>query len=454
MKIQPFHRMIPMSLRALRGLVQNGYVADAVAGGAYARKVGEPNGIDTQRLTISLGAIGSSTPMTDGIYELACATFGHAFEMFAAKDPVTGQYLSYGFAPVPNIVKENGKPVYCTLITGTNKLLFYVEIRERVLPAISVSRKLAERIEEFTNREGREPNRKEVAMLKDQVKALLLKNAPVRPKQVPIIIDAGICYVFTSSQTQLEAVLALIRTTFGTWPVTPIIDGDEVPEFLRKVISVHDLIDDLGEDGEVDARFYPGRNAKLASSDSTTTIKDERVIDRNGYTTSYALAHGYSPVEADVHFFMPNNTFKLTEDGAPYNTQNLGDIQFKISDNGVIKKLAVSDLTDEFIENNRPDVEDDAIMTGPWYIARICSALLDALVEARVAVIADENDQSLIHDADSLDDVAMGLRNTPDDIAVLEEVEDLTDYIDDIEVEVKDVTKEFESYDPDLDDEL
>lgn len=446
MKIQPFHRMIPMSIRALRPLVQNGYVADAVSRSAYATKLGVLTGYDLNNLTLALGIIGSAEPLGDASTENARNRLDQVFTMFAAQDPATGQYQSYGFAPVPRMWAE-GKPVYCATITGTKRIMFYVEIRERVLPAISVSRKLAERMNEFSERESREPNKKEIAMLKDQVKALLLKNAPVRPKQVPIIIDAGICYTYTSSPTQLGLVFALLRTVFGTWPVTPIIEDGAVSKFLCDVIATHDQFDELDEDDEVDARFYPGRAAKFLSVDSATTIKDERVINRTGYTAGYALAHGYQPVEADVHFFMPGNGIKLTEDGAPYCSHSLGDITFKIADNGVIKKLTISDMTDDFLDSNgAEEAINDVVMTGHWYVSTVCIALLQALIDAGTAKIADENDQAILSDVDALDDVAMGMRNSQDDQDVLEEVEDMADLTDDNEV------AEDLDYDPDLDD--
>lgn len=449
MKIQPFHRMIPMSIRALRPLVQNGYVADAVSHSAYAAKLGVESSFELKNLTLALGIIGSAEPLGDASTENARSRLDQVFKLFAAQDPATGQYQSYGFAPVPRMITDDGNAVYCATITGTKRIMFYVEIRERVLPAISVTRKLADRMAEFSERESREPNKKEIAMLKDQVKALLLKNAPIRPKQVPIIIDEGICYTYTSSPTQLGLVFALLRAVFGTWPVTPIINNDMVSQFLRDVIATHDQFDELDEDGEVDARFYPGRAAKFLSVDSATTIKDERVINRTGYTAGYALAHGYQPVEADVHFFMPGNSIKLTEEGDPYNARNLGDIMFKIADNGVIKKLVISDMTDEFSDSNyAAEAMGDVVMTGHWYVSGVCVALVKALIDAGAAEIADENDQAILSDVDALDDVAMGLRNSQDDQDVLEEVEDMAHAHDD---DVAEVAEDLD-YDPDLDD--
>jgi hypothetical protein len=451
MKIQPFHRMIPMSIRALRPLVQNGYVADAVSRSAYAAKLGDGFNFELNSLTLALGIIGSAEPLGDASTENARSRLDQVFRMFAAQDPATGQYQSYGFAPVPRMITDDGNAVYCATITGTKRIMFYVEIRERVLPAISVTRKLADRMAEFSERESREPNKKEIAMLKDQVKAVLLKNAPIRPKQVPIIIDAGICYTYTSSPTQLGLVFALLRAVFGTWPVTPIINNGMVSQFLRDVIATHDQFDELDEDGEVDARFYPGRAAKFLSVDSATTIKDERVINRTGYTAGYALSHGYQPVEADVHFFMPGNSIKLTEEGDPYNARNLGDIMFKIADNGVIKKLVVSDMTDEFSDSNyAAEAMGDVVMTGHWYVSGVCIALVKALIDAGAAEIADENDQAILSDVDALDDVAMGLRNSQDDQDVLEEVEDMAE---DMAAPQEDFYHDPDTdYDPDLDD--
>ena len=81
---------------------------------------------------------------------------------------------------------------------------------------------LIEREAAFEEKEGRMAVKKDIAMLKDEVTARMLKTAPIRRKRVPVLLAHGLCVMFTTSYKLSDDIGALLRKLFGTWPVAPI----------------------------------------------------------------------------------------------------------------------------------------------------------------------------------------------------------------------------------------
>lgn len=209
----------------------------------------------------------------------------HKLRDFPAIDPDNGQWRTWGFViPFPGGqpddayvgTDENDHEQYeqhmVISIPGTTGVLFCVEKRERVLPSASINDKVAERVKELVEREQREANKKDWAMLKDEVIAACLKTAPVRRSRTFVLLWERSQYIFTASQKSAEETNKLIRHALTSWPAIPAYSNEFLLKDLFKKIV-------LREENVAD-EFVPGGNAVLMNEErERITVKDSDLED-------------------------------------------------------------------------------------------------------------------------------------------------------------------------------
>lgn len=154
-------------------------------------------------------------------------------------DPADSNYRAWGFSPISAAEGDedyNGKPAYAVAVPGSAAIMVYAEVRERVLPSVSINTELAKRVSEFERKEERAANNKDIAILKEQVVASMLKTAPIRPKQVPVLFYKGLAIFFTSSAKTAEDASGLFRKVLGTFPAQKISQQERLGLFFRELI--------------------------------------------------------------------------------------------------------------------------------------------------------------------------------------------------------------------------
>lgn len=225
-----------------------------------------------------------------------------------AVDPDNGQWRTWGF-----VVPFHGQPedVYIAnplALEGTNEqalaveipetgaILLCVEKREKVLPSSAINDALFDRGKAMAEREDRELNRKDWAVLKEEVTAQLLKTAPVRRSRIYVMMDQRDLIVFTSSQKAAEDTTAVMRKCFSSLPTVPAYTNEvKMQEFFKQI---------LRHDDDVDG-FLPGTTVKLKSDEGeVVTVKDGEIDDER-YTDLLKRGFGITEMEFDCTTNLP-----------------------------------------------------------------------------------------------------------------------------------------------------
>lgn len=351
MKTSPFNRVISfdistfgkLSSEELAGRLENSYVAT----------IAKVNGNKKSPLLLvpalrKLGGGAMSAPVT---VDTVADRLHEALLPWLAKDPGVGLYQALGFV-APDQAKVDdltGDPIMCVPIHGKEAVVLRVQLRERILPGKSVTEKLQERVAAFEKQEGREANKKDWAILRDEVKAALLKTALVRRTDIPVILGEGFIHIFTSSPAKAEHVNAYLRTIFGTWPVLPVYAyPDILNTWMKKVTGAHD---DAGYDG-ADVKFFPGQYAKMEDpqDDSSVTVKNEPAFNRHGYTVGELLERGYVPTEMDIAHHRKGSVAS-EDDPTVFISGDAVDLTIRINAKGVIKKFTFGTISQDALES-------------------------------------------------------------------------------------------------------
>lgn len=157
-------------------------------------------------------------------------------------------------------------------VTGETAVYFMVEHRDRVLPGQTIRDATVERAQKFASKEDRAPNKKEWAILRDEVEAELLKNAPIRRSYVPVMLHDNLCYIFTASANAADSVLCFIRKALGTFPALPMVDEGHLSTFLATIAE-------NGANGSPFGPFTAANYIKLEGEEKEThTIKGEDLL--------------------------------------------------------------------------------------------------------------------------------------------------------------------------------
>lgn len=302
-----------------------------------------------------------------------------------AADPGEGLWRSFGFTqPIPVDEEIYGDaPAMAVGIAGVGAVLLCVEIRERVLPSASINDALIERVAAFEEKEGRSAGKKDIAMLKDEITARMLKTAPIRRKRVPVLLAHGLCVMFTTSYKMSDDIGALLRKLFGTWPVSPVFT-DSLQPWMHGLIYDKKLpLDEMSIDELDELRFYPGENAKLRDrdDDAVITIKDE-TLTLEGSTAQLLVDRSIGVEEMSITFY-PKGA--LEENAA-------NRINLKVHKSGILKKFELAGLTAADLDNvmdrmsGAEGPQDNELSLRPmaslYIITKELKTLLDEMIKA------------------------------------------------------------------------
>lgn len=302
-----------------------------------------------------------------------------------AADPGEGLWRSFGFTqPIPVDEEIYGDdPAMAVGIAGTGAVLLCVEIRERVLPSASINDALIERVASFEEKEGRSAGKKDIAMLKDEITARMLKTAPIRRKRVPVLLAHGLCVMFTTSYKLSDDIGALLRKLFGTWPVTPVFT-DSLQPWMHGLIYDKKLpLDEMNDDQLAEQRFYPGENAKLRDKDddAVITIKDE-TLTQEGSTAQLLVDRAIGVEEMSLTFYPRGALGDMANDR----------INLKVHKSGILKKFELAGLTAADLDGvmdrmtGAEGPQDNELSLRPmaslYIITHALKTLLDEMIKA------------------------------------------------------------------------
>lgn len=302
-----------------------------------------------------------------------------------AADPGEGLWRSFGFTqPIPVDPEVYGDdPAMAVGIAGVGAVLMCVEIRERVLPSASINDVLIERVAAFEEKEGRHAVKKDIAMLKDEVTARMLKTAPIRRKRVPVLLAHGLCVMFTTSYKLSDDIGALLRKLFGTWPVTPVFTDSLQPWMHGLIYETKLPLDEMSDDELEEQRFYPGENAKLRDrdDDAVITIKDE-TLTQEGSTAQLLVDRAISVEEMTLTFYPRGALGDCANDR----------INLKVHKSGVLKKFELAGLTAADLDGvmdrmaGAEGPQDNELSLRPmaslFIITKALKTLLDEMIKA------------------------------------------------------------------------
>lgn len=212
---------------------------------------------------------------------------------FPPVDPDHGKWRTWGFAVpfhgqpedvlVPVLLRpEDGQPYEQSLVVeipGRDAFVICVEKREKVLPSSTINDKLFERAKAMKEREQRDLNRKDYAILKEEIIAAELKKAPVRRVRTYLMLDRDDLHVFTGSQKTAEESTALLRNAISSLPTVPAFTSEVVMcDLFKKIL--------LGKGDHFDVGTY----VKMRNDEKEViTIKD---ADLRGDTRARELLDG------------------------------------------------------------------------------------------------------------------------------------------------------------------
>ena len=121
-------------------------------------------------------------------------------------DPTGSAWDTIHVAPLPTgeMVAETGA-----------HYLFAVQINERVLPGKVIKERLEKMIAEHEDLEGRKPNKKDIAIMKDQAETELLSKAFIKRSVVYVTVTKEHVFVWCSSVKRANAVIATLLSTLS-----------------------------------------------------------------------------------------------------------------------------------------------------------------------------------------------------------------------------------------------
>lgn len=339
---------------------------------------------DPDSVSIALNSLGMPLRNGDHAVNVSIA-LNKALATKPAADPGDGLWRAFGFTqPIPVDEEVYGDdPAMAVGIAGTGAVLLCVEIRERVLPSASINDALIERVAAFEEKEGRLAVKKDIAMLKDEITARMLKTAPIRRKRVPVLLAHGLCVMFTTSYKMSDDIGVLLRKLFGTWPVTHIFT-DSLNPWMRGLIYDKKLpLDEMSDDELDELRFYPGENAKLRDKDddAVITIKDE-TLTMAGSTAQLLVDRAIGVEEMSITFY-PKGA--LEENAA-------NRINLKVHKSGILKKFELAGLTAADLDGvmdrmtGAEGPQDNELSLRPmaslYIITHALKTLLDEMIKA------------------------------------------------------------------------
>lgn len=402
MKTNPFHRFMSFDYSALSEYTFGEILDSFKTTRTYAMLEDESimdDNIQTDSMLLVTQLL-CRRPAMGAMPEIGLRTLHKALSFYPAHDPAPGLYASLGFTPVCLGLThiDNNEDLFAVQITGQNAVVLNLQYRERILPGKIVQEKLVERVAEFEKKEGRPAHKKDWAILKDEVKAAMLKTALVRRTDIPVIIGKGLIHVFTSSAKRCEDVLAYLRSVFGTLPVRPLYQHPSViSDWMKQLTTAYDS----KEDPE-DLRFLPGHYIKFESQDDdgAVAVKNELARDKDGYTTHELLKRNYVPVEMDLTYSPDGLALDEEDDDlapAPFH------IKLRLNVKGAIKQFAFNNMDADTLDEQF-GIDSAEYTAKLWLVFKEIDALFSDLLEQGVICGIEELTKLEADDKDRVDD--------------------------------------------------
>lgn len=266
-----------------------------------------------------------------------------------ASDPAESSWSFMGFVPPLGAEGDN----LVARLPGTNAFMLCVQKRERVVPGVAIRDLTEKRIKAFEEKEGREANKKDWAVIKDEVTGELLKRACIRPKNIHVMIDGAMVYVFAASAKLCEDVITTIRKALSSFKVdTGLSDGYMLVEMMTKLLRYvgvdpyegpdADTMDDT--DLALCRSFRALRECRLENptDGGLMAFKHE---DPEG-TPNAKVVEGYECIELCYE-----------------HTRNVVPVIIKMANTGAVKSFLRRSMSAEDAENNQDVAEAETMAT-------------------------------------------------------------------------------------------
>lgn len=282
----------------------------------------------------------TSFPLLAGMLETA-------FRNLPIGDPSAMQWTRQGFAtPNPHAEKilvtdemlGEIPDVPLVYMDPDEKYIWFIhEERARMLSPATIKDALALKLEEWVEKTGEEPTKRERNDMRDEIVNDLLPKAVIKRTRTHVLITPGRLIVFAGSQNIGEKVTSAIRKAVGSLPAYPFFEApDFITVFLKKVATNdYDVETPIGQ---ARSMFELVGNAKLHLESGDYTFKGVEDITRDkAFVKALSLSDGFLP-------------YGLIE-GYLFLDSGVADhkIGFTISKKGTIKSVTwIGDDVEEF----------------------------------------------------------------------------------------------------------
>jgi recombination associated protein RdgC len=256
-------------------------------------------------------------------------------------DPDATAWARSGFHKPDNFGGE-------TVFIGANDArLFCIQTRERVLPGKVIRTKVAEKVVEIEERQGRRCGRKEVAGVKDEVIASLLPTAFVKPTETLCMIVKDYLIIGSGSARVVDTCLSILRSAFE--------EALHFDFFNQGRQSVGWMCELLLSNTTASGLFNIGLSLALKGDNKQTTrFKD---VDLESQAVVESIKAGMVPVEIAVNY--------------------QDRIHFALTAAMILKRIKFSDV---IMEQAYEDAEDgSAASTFDATVALVSGELLELL---------------------------------------------------------------------------
>lgn len=240
----------------------------------------------------------ASLPMVAGMLETA-------FRNMPIGDPSAMQWTRQGFAvpnphaekiPVTDEVLGVIADVPLVHMDPDEKFIWFVhEERARMLSPATIKDALAIKLEEWVEKTGEEPTKRERNDMRDEIVNDLLPKAVIKRTKTHVLITPGRLIVFAGSQNIGEKVSSAIRKAIGSLPAYPFFEApDFITVFLKKVATEDYDTETLI--GAARSNFELVGNAKLNLESGDYSFKGVEDITRDeAFVKALSLSDGFMP---------------------------------------------------------------------------------------------------------------------------------------------------------------
>lgn len=172
-----------------------------------------------------------------------------------------------------------------------NHLWLAVGGEDRILPGGVVMKKLAEKLKEIEEKEGRKPGGRTRKALKDEIITDLIPKAFTKQMRCDVYLnlDSGICIVDSASRKVAEQAVSELRRALGSFPALPS-NAELAPSSVLSGMFNGELPEDLSLGLEVELKDVAGggviRASKedLHSEDLRRHMESGRIVSKLGLT--------------------------------------------------------------------------------------------------------------------------------------------------------------------------